>query len=203
VTEQRIADQKRLIVNKKLIPDEKFTEIKNEVAHELQNISTDTQEQNNFANSNPQIPVLTHSVLNQPLESKNKMKWSNTLNESLMQCYFEVTELESNMTIYRRKLHSKFIEKHPYLSHLSEQRLADQRRSIVKNKLISQHRLEHLKTIVNNSSDESLPNALPAELPHYQLESQNRQNADLLVSNQESFSLNNNISCFSVLRKTG
>lgn len=67
-----------------------------------------------------------------------------------MRCYFEVTELETNMTVYRKKLHTKFTEMHPEFANISEQRLSHQRRSIVNNRLVCTKKLEDIKKEVLN-----------------------------------------------------
>ncbi|KAL4720577.1 hypothetical protein ACJJTC_018462 [Scirpophaga incertulas] len=89
--------------------------------------------------------------------TETRMCWSKELNESIMRIYFEVTDLETNLTAHRIRFHTKFIELHPHLAHISEQRLSDQRRVIVNNKLIPEVRIAQMKQevesqIENNSS---------------------------------------------------
>ncbi|KAL0870860.1 hypothetical protein ABMA27_004702 [Loxostege sticticalis] len=134
VTEQRVADQKRLILSKKLVTQKKHMQIRNEIAEEL-NIS------NNITQSDSTLPSLTN-------DPNSRMRWDDNLNKSLMKCYYIVTEMETNMTTYRSKLHLKFIDIYPELAHISQQRLSDQRRSIVNNRLLSPSELQNIKTVV-------------------------------------------------------
>ncbi|XP_026323226.1 uncharacterized protein LOC113232673 [Hyposmocoma kahamanoa] len=72
------------------------------------------------------------------------MKWSKDVNMFIMRTYFYITKLETNMTTYRPQLHELFVRQYPEVT-VSEQRLSDQRRAIIRNKLLSQEILEQLK----------------------------------------------------------
>ncbi|XP_075990912.1 uncharacterized protein LOC142986339 [Anticarsia gemmatalis] len=61
-----------------------------------------------------------------------------------MRTYFYITKLETDMTIYRKTLHEQFSLKYPDVK-VTEQRVSDQRRTIVRNKLLSQEILNSLK----------------------------------------------------------
>ncbi|KAL0810285.1 hypothetical protein ABMA28_010444 [Loxostege sticticalis] len=135
VPEQRIADQKRLILCKNLIKNKRLDEIKSEISRELQ------------------MNTATHTDSHTPptYDTNSRMRWTDSLNESLMRCYYTVTQLETNMTTYRSKLHLKFIDTHPNLSHITPQRLSDQRRSIVNNRLLDQTVLQRIRNEVSLS----------------------------------------------------
>ncbi|KAL0810623.1 hypothetical protein ABMA28_010737 [Loxostege sticticalis] len=150
VTEQRVADQKRLIFRNKLVSEEKHAQIKREIAQELQiTTGNETLTQQSYCS----LPTTTAN------DSSCRMRWDDTLNKNVMRCYYIVTELETNMSAYRTKLHLKFTDMYPDLSHISQQRLSDQRRSIVNNKLVPLNELQDIKAEVahllksNNTAD--------------------------------------------------
>lgn len=66
------------------------------------------------------------------------------MNEQIMRCYYYVTKNETNLGAYRGPLHRAFLTKYPNHG-LTEQNVADQRRSIIRNNLIPEHRLEQIK----------------------------------------------------------
>ncbi|XP_028158192.1 uncharacterized protein LOC114351251 [Ostrinia furnacalis] len=148
VSEQRVADQRRLIICNKLLSDSRLQEIRTDIAEELQinntQINTKTQDSTlTSAHSNTQGTNTTNT----------RMRWSDELNESLMRCYYIVTESETNMSAYRNKLHKKFIDTHPNLAHITAQRLSDQRRSIVNNRLVHPNKLLEIKNEVTTEAN--------------------------------------------------
>lgn len=65
------------------------------------------------------------------------MKWTDEINKNLLLCYFTVTNLQQNTTAYRSQLHQAFINIYPELREtITEQRLSDQIRVIVRNNRI-------------------------------------------------------------------
>ncbi|XP_063891684.1 uncharacterized protein LOC135117143 [Helicoverpa armigera] len=73
-----------------------------------------------------------------------RMRWSKEVNTFIMRTYFHITKLETDMTTYRQQLHELFTRQYPEIS-VSEQRISDQRRTIVRNKLLSQVEIDKLK----------------------------------------------------------
>ncbi|XP_050679442.1 uncharacterized protein LOC126975555 [Leptidea sinapis] len=73
-----------------------------------------------------------------------RMKWSKEMNLFIMRTYYYITKLETDLTTYRKQLHELFLQKYPDLN-VTEQRIADQRRVIVKNKLLNQETLNQIK----------------------------------------------------------
>ncbi|PZC84738.1 hypothetical protein B5X24_HaOG204286 [Helicoverpa armigera] len=140
VSRQRIGDQRRAIVLKKLLPQNTINQIYNEVRDQLQITPTQTQQHSTQNN-------LNNALL--PTKPGQRMKWSNELNESIIRIYYTVTELETNKTSYRKYLHEEFINQYPQLSHISEQRLSDQQRVIINNKYINNERLAEIKRQVS------------------------------------------------------
>lgn len=139
-TKQRLGDQKRAIIRNKLLSTSLMDKIRSEVSETI--LQT------------PQINA-TEPTRQTKL---TRMKWSNDINETIIKIYYSITELETNKTSYRQGLHKKIIELFPHLSHLSEQRIADQRRAIFSNKLITETRLKEIRkeveSTLHNSFDE-------------------------------------------------
>ncbi|CAH2085174.1 unnamed protein product [Euphydryas editha] len=89
VSRQRIGDQRRAIINNKLLPQSTLDGIRNEISTLIQTGNIETSQTN-----------LTQST-------GTRMRWSNELNESILRTYFEVTHIETDMTANRKKLHTK------------------------------------------------------------------------------------------------
>jgi len=76
---------------------------------------------------------------------RQRMAWDDDMNRHVMRCYYKATHLETIKTGSRFALHTLFTEKYPHLKHLTEQRLLDQKRVIVNNKILSPEELQKLK----------------------------------------------------------
>ncbi|KAF9810994.1 hypothetical protein SFRURICE_000062, partial [Spodoptera frugiperda] len=87
----------------------------------------------------------THITQN---KTQSRMRWTNEQNEGIMRSYYRVTDLGRNETVYRKRMYDDFISNFPSLAHLTEQRVADQRRAIINNKYISSDKLNSLKAQV-------------------------------------------------------
>ncbi|XP_045503596.1 uncharacterized protein LOC123700429 [Colias croceus] len=132
VGKQRIGDQRRAIVQRGFLKNQEIHNIKEEVRALLQN--TTASEQNN-------ITDYTQS---------RRIRWTDKLNEEIMRSYYRLTKLETDLTTYRPLLHQDVISKCPSIAHLSVQRIADQRRSIVHNKLLSTDKLNTIREEIKN-----------------------------------------------------
>ena len=77
--------------------------------------------------------------------SKRRMKWNEEMNRFIFRTYLEITKMETDKTMYRGKLHHAFITQYPHLAHITEQRIADQRRVIIKNTLLTLDTQEQIK----------------------------------------------------------
>ncbi|CAH2107788.1 unnamed protein product [Euphydryas editha] len=73
-----------------------------------------------------------------------RMKWSKEVNLFIMRTYYYITKLETDLTTYRKQLHELFSQNYPKIN-VTEQRIADQRRAIVKNNLLKQETLNIIK----------------------------------------------------------
>lgn len=135
VSKQRVGDQRRAILRNKLIADNRLNEIKQDALQELtQNKDKPNQDKNVGSQAN-----LQH------ITTQTRMKWTDEINEEIMKAYYRITQIEQNKTAYRKQLHTSFVSQFPDLSHVSEQRIADQRRVIVHNKLITSQRLQEIR----------------------------------------------------------
>ncbi|KAF9802031.1 hypothetical protein SFRURICE_004282 [Spodoptera frugiperda] len=131
-SKQRVGDQRRAIVQRNFLTNEEISNIKAEVRLLLQHDPTASQNTDT-----------THIV-------SRRMRWTDQLNETIMKSYYRLTNLETDFTTYRTLLHEDIISKCPSIAHLSAQRIADQRRSIVNNQLLSTDRLNQIREEVRN-----------------------------------------------------
>ncbi|XP_047546074.1 uncharacterized protein LOC125077984 [Vanessa atalanta] len=67
-----------------------------------------------------------------------------------MQASRQRLELEANRSAYRQPLHQAVIAEHPELSEVSEQRISDQLRVILNNKMISDQKLKEIREEISN-----------------------------------------------------
>lgn len=116
---------------------------------------------------------------NQAQQERRRMRWDNETNKQVMRSFFTVTALETDMTMYRMRLHNHFIEKIPHLNHLSEQRIADQRRAIIRNNLLPPPAIEQIRAEVEREINQQPIN----ENPEIQEEENRGNEADLLLLN--------------------
>ncbi|XP_046969715.1 uncharacterized protein LOC124537048 [Vanessa cardui] len=94
-----------------------------------------------------------------------RMKWDKEVNLFIMRTYLYITKLETDKVMYPKRLFDKFKTQYPDWN-VSQQRIADQRRVIIRNKLISEDEIAHLKSEIaeqlrreadlNNQTDTSL-----------------------------------------------
>ncbi|XP_064074799.1 uncharacterized protein LOC135194103 [Vanessa tameamea] len=167
VTRQRLGDQRRAIMQKKLLPQSTIDQIYNQVKKELQNISfTNTQSQNStlyISSSNN-----TGRNLKTPTQQA-RMKWTKEHNEAIIRAYYKITQLESNITAYGQPLHQAFIDTFPHLAHISEQRIADQRRLILNNNYVSKDKREAIKKeVAQELNRDKYDVNMQSENPSYQ-----------------------------------
>ena len=131
VSKQRVGCQRRAIISNKLLSTEDINGIRAEVENKLR--------------AEPRITNTSY-----PSNLQQRMRWSNQINESIIRQYLLLTELETNITGYRPKLHEHITLKHPEIAHFSEQRIADQRRAIINNKMLTDERIQQIREEVAN-----------------------------------------------------
>lgn len=105
---------------------------------------------------------LSDAAIADPLTNK-RTKWTDEMNRYVVHAYYLVTELEKNKSGFRKKLHNKFKDKYP--EHIfTEQKVAGQLRSVMKNKYISEEIIEDIKKAV----EKELYNNITSEIQHPQ-----------------------------------
>lgn len=77
-----------------------------------------------------------------------------------MRIYFQLTKLETDMTTYRQRMHEAFTREYPDIP-VNEQRISDQRRTIVRNKLLSDEMVEDIKREVRTLLEEPTNDQTP------------------------------------------
>lgn len=82
-------------------------------------------------------------------KARMRMKWSPEVNMFIMKSYYQLTNLETNMKHYRDNLQKVFNEE--YQVNVCAQRIADQRRAIVKNRLLPPETVERIRNEVAES----------------------------------------------------
>ncbi|XP_050305600.1 uncharacterized protein LOC126742838 [Anthonomus grandis grandis] len=119
---------------------------------------------------------------------RQRMQWTDQLNTDLVRCYYKVTEGETISVGIRPLLQRAFVEIHPDLAHLSEQRLIDQKRVIINNGRLSRELLEALKNEASHPieprEDHNIQAATPAEAA--QPDPDTPPSPDPIVQNQDS-----------------
>lgn len=91
--------------------------------------------------------------------AKKRMKWDKEMNEFIIRTYLRITRLETEIVGYRQQLHTTFITQYPTMK-VTAQRIADQRRSIIKNNLIPEPVLSRIRDEVTKElqrDSESIP----------------------------------------------
>lgn len=83
-----------------------------------------------------------------------RMKWDKDMNIFIMRTYFKITNLETNLTQYRQKLHQHFTNKYSN-NNVSEQRLSDQLRAITRNKFLSPDEIKVIREEVKSSLEQN------------------------------------------------
>lgn len=77
-------------------------------------------------------------------KARQRLQWTAEMNQHVMRCYYKITELETNKTVFRKKLYEMFNQRYPDYG-LTEQRVADQKRAIEIHKYITTSELEEIK----------------------------------------------------------
>jgi Arc/MetJ family transcription regulator len=66
---------------------------------------------------------------------RQRIKWDDEMNTFIMRSYYTLTRNETDMAMYRQKIHQAFTKQYPNIP-ITKQRIADQRRTIVQRKLL-------------------------------------------------------------------
>jgi hypothetical protein len=109
-----------------------------------------------------------------------RMRWSNDVNLFIMRTYYQITKLETDLTTYRKLLHERFMTQYPGVN-VSEQRVSDQRRTIIRNKMIPDEELAQMRGEIRLELENTI------RLPSLQaLQPTDTPNMDLQVDSAEA-----------------
>ena len=100
-------------------------------------------------------------ALTQAGRPRQRLKWTMSMNETVVRLYYKVTELERNLAGYRQRLHAEFCIFYPNIT-VTEQRVADQYRVILRNNLIPETRRNIIKREIQAEID-PVPNLEDAQ----------------------------------------
>lgn len=83
-------------------------------------------------------------------KQRQRMTWTPEMNKHVIRCYFKATRLNEDLTGYRTLLYQYFqkYQKFPQIHHLTEQRISDQYRIIIRNKRLSNFEIDILRNEV-------------------------------------------------------
>lgn len=82
---------------------------------------------------------------------RQRIAWTTKMNEDIMHCYYTATKLDTLKTGYRTDFHRLFIQLYPQYEHkITAQRVSDQKRAIMTNKLLTDVNIENIKQEVAN-----------------------------------------------------
>jgi hypothetical protein len=77
--------------------------------------------------------------------SRRRRKWTYDINHTIMRIYYQLTKGETDKTLYRQKVYAEVIKQIPELANVTEQRIADQIRTIKVKNLLPMQTLEQMK----------------------------------------------------------
>ncbi|KAL0822073.1 hypothetical protein ABMA28_005438 [Loxostege sticticalis] len=92
-----------------------------------------------------------------------RMQWNDDINTFIMRTYYYITKLETDRTMYCKNLFDRFKLQYPHLN-VTAQRIADQRRVILRNKLLSDLAIDNIKKEVRDQLKEEEQNELQSTL---------------------------------------
>ncbi|XP_015191558.1 PREDICTED: uncharacterized protein LOC107074550 [Polistes dominula] len=82
-------------------------------------------------------------------KQRQRIKWSDEMNRTVMRCCYTATKIETIDLGYRTEMHRLFTTRHPELEpHITEQRIIDQKRTILINNRILASELQIIKEAV-------------------------------------------------------
>jgi Reverse transcriptase (RNA-dependent DNA polymerase) len=92
---------------------------------------------------------------------RQRIKWTDNMNICVMRHYYRITLLETRIIGYRQELHQAFRREYPLID-VTEQRVADQRRVIIKNNMLAVDTLNTIRREVENELQIDQENEEPA-----------------------------------------
>ncbi|XP_015437850.1 PREDICTED: uncharacterized protein LOC107192997 [Dufourea novaeangliae] len=103
---------------------------------------------------------------------RQRMKWTHEMNRHVMRCYYIATKLETINSGYRPQLHTLFIDKYPQLANLTQQRLMDQKRTLVTNNRIPRYEIQNIKEEAARALNTETNNTTPITSPQTRTQTQ-------------------------------
>ncbi|XP_054746051.1 myb-like protein D [Anastrepha obliqua] len=100
---------------------------------------------------------------------RQRMTWTREMNINVMRCYYKSTNIETNKTGYREDLHRLFVEIYPQYANITQQRVVDQKRTIVTNNRLTAVELQNIKEEIakelqSGSQDNNNNSAIESQL---------------------------------------
>lgn len=92
----------------------------------------------------PAIRPAEQPITTKAGKARQRMIWTTEMNRHVMWCYYTASKLET-ITLYRAEMRRLFLLKLPGYTHVSEQRLIDQKRVIINNNRLSHMEREDIK----------------------------------------------------------
>lgn len=86
-----------------------------------------------------------HQPTTPPIRVRQRTTWTNEINQYVVQCYYQITKLETSKEPYSKELHRLVVEKFPSLRQKTVQNILDQRRSIFINNRLSADIINKIK----------------------------------------------------------
>ncbi|XP_054746743.1 GATA zinc finger domain-containing protein 15-like [Anastrepha obliqua] len=101
--------------------------------------------------------------------NNKRMTWTREMNINVMRCYYKSTNIETNKTGYREDLHRLFVEIYPQYANITQQRVVDQKRTIVTNNRLTAVELQNIKEEIakelqSGSQDNNNNSAIESQL---------------------------------------
>ncbi|XP_039757945.1 uncharacterized protein LOC120632205 [Pararge aegeria] len=110
-----------------------------------------------------------------------RMRWSQSINESVMRAYYGATEGETNLTSYRSRMLSMFQALQPTMT-VTAQRLSDQVRAIQRRHLLDEAQLERLRLALPQIN---AIRSLPQQTVQTNIQEELQDGVDLAVSTDQ------------------
>lgn len=129
------------------IPNSRLARLQNDQNLDNNTQSEDNREVHSQLSSISQAPL--DAATTTAVGTRQRRRWTVEINEYLLRTYLEITDLENNKTLYRKRQHQIFFEKYP-LMYTNEQDLSNQLRAIHRCNLIPEPRRQQIREEVTN-----------------------------------------------------
>jgi hypothetical protein len=80
---------------------------------------------------------------------RKRIMWANQMSKDIIRCYMKCTKVETELTAYRQDMYTQFVEIYPEIAErLSEQNVADRRRAIITQQMLTEIEINEIKNQV-------------------------------------------------------